>query len=477
MDVVIGRTEEIELLRKIEKSGEAELIAVYGRRRVGKTYLIRNGFSRALDFEFSGSHYAPLKQQLESFSLALGQAMGNVPLAVPQNWIQAFAMLEDYLTPLLKKRRRIIFFDEFPWMNTPRSGFMPAFEDFWNRWVSRQKNLVVVICGSAAAWMIKNVVRNRGGLHNRVSRRIRLLPFNLSETEAYLKSRRVNLDRFQIVQLYMAIGGIPQYLREIEPGESTAQAIDRLCFQKEGLLHDEFNSLYRSLFDDATSYMDIIRALAATSSGLSRKEIIKSCQLTSGGYATRLLDELTESGFIYPYIPFGKQSKDSIYKLTDEYSLFYLRFIVNSRAKHPGAWLKLADKPTWKSWSGYAFESICQKHIHQIKQALGIDGVYTEVSAWRQRGTKDGAGAQIDLLIDRQDLCVNVCEMKFSAAPFVITKPYAESLRQKLAVFKTVSKTRKTLFLTMVTSFGIDNADQYPGLVQNTIQMDDLFIP
>ncbi len=475
MNVITGRSEEIKLLHKIEQSGEAELVAIYGRRRVGKTYLIRNGFRRPLDFEFSGSHYATMKQHLESFSLALGKAMGNVPLAIPQSWFQAFGMLEDYLAPLVKKQRRIIFFDEFPWMNTPRSGFMPAFENFWNTWASLQKNLVVVICGSAAAWMIKNVVRNRGGLHNRVSRRMRLLPFNLSETEAFLKSRRVNLDRFQLVQLYMALGGIPQYLKEIEPGESTAQAIDRLCFQKDGLLQEEFNSLYRSLFDDATSHMDIIRALARTATGLSRKEIIKTCNLTSGGYATKLLEELTESGFIHPYIPFGKQSKDGIYKLTDEYSLFYLHFIVNSRAKNPGSWMKLADKPTWKIWNGYAFESICLKHIHQLKQALGIEGVYTEVSAWRQRGTKDNVGVQIDLLIDRQDLCINICEMKFSTTPFEITKSYAENLRQKLTVFKTVSKTRKTLFLTMITSFGVSNVNQYPGLVQKTLTMDELF--
>ena len=462
-------------MRKIEQSGEAELVAIYGRRRVGKTYLIRNGFSKPIDFEFSGSHYATLKQHLESFAIALGKSMGNVPLAVPQSWLQAFDRLESYLGPLLKKQRRIIFFDEFPWINTPRSGFMPAFENFWNRWASQQKNLVVVICGSAAAWMIKNVVRNRGGLHNRVSRRIRLLPFSLSETEAFLRSRKVNLDRFQLVQLYMALGGIPQYLKEIEPGESTAQAIDRLCFQKDGLLQEEFNSLYRSLFDDAANHMDIIRALAQTTTGMTRKEIIKTCNLTSGGHATKLLEELTESGFIQPYVPFGNQSKDSIYKLTDEYSLFYLHFIANSRAKTSGSWMKLADKPTWKSWSGYAFETVCLKHVHQLKRALGIGGIYTEVSAWRQRGTKDRVGAQIDLLIHRPDLCINVCEMKFSTTPFQLTKSYAENLRQKLAVFKAASKTRKTLFLTMITSFGVSNEGQYPGLVQQSLTMDELF--
>ncbi len=407
--------------------------------------------------------------------MALGKVVGNLPLASPKSWLQAFSMLEDYLTPLLKSRRVIVFFDEFPWINTPRSGFMPAFENFWNTWASQQKNLVVVICGSAAAWMIKNVVRNRGGLHNRVSRRIRLLPFNLSETEAFLRYRKVNLDRYQLIQLYMALGGIPQYLKEVEPGESTAQAIDRLCFDKDGLLKEEFNSLYQSLFDNASNHMDVIRQLAGTTSGLSRKQIIEKCNLTSGGYASQVLEELTESGFIMAYIPYGKKSKDSIYKLTDEYSLFYLHFIAGNRTKTTGSWMKLADKPAWKSWSGYAFESVCLKHIDQLKKALGIQGVYTEVAAWRHRGTKDNLGTQIDLLIDRQDHCINICEIKFSTTPFNITKAYATNLTQKLAIFKATTKTRKTLFLTMITTYGVSNVDQYPGLVQTTITMDALF--
>jgi AAA+ ATPase superfamily predicted ATPase len=475
MDTVIGRQQEISLLRKIEVSGEAELVAVYGRRRVGKTYLIKNGFRREPDFEFCGSHNASLNQQLESFSQRLGKAMGNIPIVTPKSWVQAFGMLSDYLAPLLKRERRIIFFDEFPWIHTPRSGFLPAFENFWNIWASRQKNLVVVVCGSAAAWMIKNVIRNRGGLHNRVSRRIRLLPFSLAETEAFLKSRKINLGRFQTIQLYMALGGIPQYLKQIEPGESTAQIIDRLCFQKDGILLDEFKSLYQSLFDKAANHMEVIRALAKTSAGLTRQDIIKICNLTSGGNATQLLEELTESGFITPYIPFGKQLRDSVYKLTDEYSLFYLHFIENSRTKSAGSWLKIADTPSWKSWSGYAFETVCLKHIEQIKKALGIEGVYTEVSGWRHRGTKNDPGTQIDLLIDRRDLCINVSEIKFSTTSFQITKAYAENLNRKLQIFKAQSKTRKTLFLTMITTFGISNLTQHPGLVQKELTMDILF--
>ena len=306
MEKIIGREDELALLSKVIKSEEAELLAVYGRRRVGKTFLIRNAFQKQLVFEFSGIHHATLVQQLENFSDTLSRSLDNLPLAKPATWIQAFKMLTDYLTPIIKKQKKVIFFDELPWINTPRSGFLPAFENFWNIWASRQKNLVVVICGSAASWMIQKVINNRGGLHNRVTRKIRLLPFTISETDAFLSSRKVKLDKYQVLQLYMVMGGIPQYLKEIEKGESAIQAIDRICFTKDGLLFEEFKNLYNSLFDNARYHMDVIRALAGNKTGLTRGEIIERCKLSSGGGATQLLEELTESGFITPYVPFDR---------------------------------------------------------------------------------------------------------------------------------------------------------------------------
>jgi AAA+ ATPase superfamily predicted ATPase len=476
MEDVIGRTEEKALIKRIENSGEPELLAVYGRRRIGKTFLIRNGFSQGLAFEFSGTHNAGLSQELESFSLALTNASGGIQLARPNSWIQAFQMLIQYLTPLIKKERKVIFFDEFPWINSPRSGFLPAFENFWNSWASKEKNLVVVICGSAASWMIKKVINNRGGLHNRVTRRIRLLPFTVAETAEYLKARKVKLDKYQILQIYMAMGGIPQYLKEIEPGYSAAQVIDKLCFTKDGLLNDEFKNLYYSLFDSAENHIDIIRALAQKGKGMTRSEIIETCKLTSGGYTTQLLDELKESGFITHYVPFGKTSKDSIYKLTDEYSLFYIKFIENSRARGQGTWLMFSTGTSWKSWSGIAYESICMKHIDQIKDAIGIKNVYSEVSVWRyQPKSTNEQGTQIDMLIDRADRCINLCEMKFASDTFEVTKAYAKELDNKLKIFQAQTKTKKSLFMTIVTTYGVKNIESHPGLIQQQITMDVLF--
>lgn len=474
MDTIIGRKNEQEILNKILKSGEPELIAIYGRRRVGKTFLIRNVYEKQIAFEFSGIHNAILDQQLENFATALTIAAGN-KMGQPRSWIEAFTMLINYLTPLIKKQRRVIFLDEFPWANTRRSGFLQAFENFWNTWASRQKNLIVVICGSAAAWMIQKVVNNKGGLYNRVTRKIRLLPFTVGETEEFLRLRKINLDRFQILQLYMAMGGIPHYLRNVEVGESAAKAIDKMCFTKDGVLTGEFKQLFQSLFDKADDHIAVVKALARKRIGLSRNEIIKECRLTSGGGTTNLLEELTESGFITPYIPFGKTVKEAIYWLTDEYTHFYLTFIEGSKFYGDGSWIRFSGGQSWSIWTGIAFEAVCMKQVNSIKKALGIESVHTETSTWRYNPKKGEEGAQIDLLIDRKDGAINVCEMKFSINDFSIAKGYADDLRRKLNVFRAATKTRKTLFLTMITTFGVADSTYRTGLVQNDFTMDILF--
>ena len=476
MNVLIGRKEEQEILKTALISAEAEFIAIYGRRRVGKTYLIRKTFEKHLIFEFSGVHNAGLNEQLTNFSNVLnGHFKIPISPSVPQSWTQAFQMLMNYAEPLLKKKKCVIFLDEFPWLSSNRSGFLPAFEYFWNSWGTKHDNLVLAICGSAASWMIKKVVRNKGGLHNRLTRKIRLLPFTLKETSEYLKANNVNLNHYQITEIYMAMGGIPQYLKEVQAGKSAAQNIDRICFTKDGALQDEFRNLYHSLFEEADKHIDIVRALAGKPSGLTRKEIITSCKLPDGGSTTQLIEELTESGFITSYVPFEKTVRDSIYKLSDEFSRFHLKFIENSRATGNGTWIKLSSSPSWRSWSGTAFESVCLKHTNEIKKALGISGVYTEESAWRYVPGKDQPGAQIDLLIDRRDQCISICEIKFSTSEFTIDKSYSTELERKLSVFKQKTKTQKTPFLVMITTFGT-SANSYKIMIQNEVMLDDLFV-
>jgi len=476
MEKLVGRETEQDILKKVLASKNAELVAVYGRRRVGKTFLIRQYCKESLVFEFTGVHNASLKDQLQNFTQTLQRVLQSpVPMAPPDNWLQAFTYLNQYLASLPNDKPAVLFFDEFPWIHRQKSGFLQAFDHWWNHSASRQPHLKVIICGSAASWMIDKILNNRGGLHNRVTQRIRLLPFTLRETEQYLRSRGIQLDHYQILQLYMAIGGIPHYLHPVQKGESAAQVIDRLCFTKDGPMKTEFTNLYESLFNNPHRHEAVVRALSKKGKGLTRNEIIATCGFTSGGTTTKILTELEESGFITRYIPFAKNENDAIYKLSDEYSLFYLKFIEGAKATGAGTWLRQMAARSYTSWSGFAFESVCQKHTLQIKKALGIEGVHTEVSTWRHIPAKGKSGAQIDLLLDRADRCINLCEMKFATCEFTIDKKYAGELDGKVDVFKAETQTKKTIFPTMITTFGVKPNEHSIGRVQAVVVMGDLF--
>lgn len=458
-------------------SDSAEMIAVTGRRRVGKTFLIRSILEGRLDFEITGIHNGTLEEQLENFSRQLAQ-YGGLPMApaVPATWLEAFWQLRAFLEKKRVRRKRTVFIDELPWLAGPRSGFMKGLENFWNSWAS-QHNIVIVLCGSAATWMLRQLIHNRGGLHNRITRNIRLEPFDLRETQQFLESRKVTLNHYQTIQVYMVTGGIPHYLKEVQSGQSAAQNIDRICFEPQGLLKDEFVKLYASLFGHPENHIKVIRELSQHRRGLTRKEIVAATGLPDGGRVSSILQELDSSGFISAYLPFGKQKKETLYRLTDEYSLFYLKFMERGKAMGQGAWLQLSQSQAWKAWAGYAFENICLKHVSQIKRALGIQGVYAEVSSFYFRGDDERPGMQVDLLIDRKDQVVNLCELKFYEGPFTLTKDYAQELRERLAGFRERTRTRKQVMLTMVTAFGLRHNEHSIGLVQAEVEMEALFAP
>ncbi len=475
MKKFIGRAAEIRVLTDALTSGEPELVAVFGRRRVGKTYLIRHVYAKHTVFEFSGIKSTSSAKQLERFRLALSKAFAvELHDALP-SWLQAFEALSNELEKLPKRKKKVVFLDEFPWMDSPRSGFLNAFDHFWNSWATRQQHLTVVICGSAASWMIRNVVKNKGGLHNRLTRRIRLMPFNLRETEQFLQGQKIHFKRYQIAQLYMMTGGIPHYLKEMRRGESIEQAIDRLFFASDGLLREEFDNLYPALFDNPDLHLSAIRALADKPSGLTRTQILAHLPIHSGGSATKILDELIQSGFVQEYLPFGNINKDSVFKLCDEYTIFYLKFIENTKAVGEGAWIAQSKNMAYRIWCGFAFENICLKHVAQIKKALGISGIYTEQSIWRSESKDGEPGAQIDLLLDRADNCINLIEIKYAASAYLIDKKYAAELDLKKQVFAEKTGTAKSLFLTMLTTYGVKKNEYFYNTLQSEVTLDALF--
>lgn len=469
---LIGRKQEQASLREALRSGEAEMIAIIGRRRVGKTFLVTQTYAEHIIFESTGIQNATLKQQLTNFRDELTEVTGSeLPLDVPADWLSAFRMLRQYVQKRLGTEKVVLFFDELPWLANSKSGFLEALGYFWNSWASRQ-NLVVVLCGSAASWMIQKVVNDTGGLHNRITKRIHLEPFTLGETEQYLKSRGLNWDRYQILQFYMVTGGIPHYLKEAKSGKSATQTIDQTCFAPNGLLKDEFLKLYPALFKNSDFHITVIRALFQKKAGLTGQQLLGILQLSSGGVITTALDELEQSGFVSAYYPYGKKNREKIWRLTDEYSIFYLQFIEDKIVQREHTWLNLMDSAAYKTWSGFAFENICLRHIAQIKKALGISGIYTEASAFYKKGiSTEEDGAQIDLVLDRKDHVINLFEIKFYNNVFHFGAESLADLRQKQQVFVETTRTRKSILWVLLTTFGLKNQ----GALDTVLTMDDLF--
>lgn len=473
---LIGRVKSTAKLHQTLKSGKSELVAVLGRRRVGKTFLIKQVLKDHIVFQYTGLHNGTMAENLERFSTALSTSMDlSIRLGKPKNWFEAFDFLRTFINTLPTKKKKVIFLDEFPWIATNKSKFLTAFTDFWNSFATDRNDLMVVICGSSASWMIQKVLKNKGGLHNRVTERIFLEPFNLQETKLFLKYKHIILSEVDIIKLYMAIGGIPFYLEQFQKGESIVQGIDRICFEKGALLRIEYDELLSSLFDQSEKHKTIIELLSEYPRGLQRDEIIQKTKLSSGGGTSSIFEELEVSGFIISHTPFGKKTKEKIYRLKDYYILFYLKYIKNTKPSHHKLWEKLATTPSYISWSGLAFENVCIDHIDEIKKALKIDGIYSEYGAWHSKGNEEMAGAQIDLLIDRADGIINICEIKFSNSPFAITADYFKNLQLKLTSFQFFTKTRKVLFPTMVTTFGLVENVHSTGYIQQTVEAKDLF--
>jgi AAA+ ATPase superfamily predicted ATPase len=469
--MIIGRTKEIDILNAKITSSKAEFIALYGRRRIGKTYLVRNVFDGKFTFRLTALANVNLTKQLVNFNMALQEQYSKERYQDAANWMEAFQRIKMIIEKS-KQKKKIIFIDELPWFDTKNSGFISALEHFWNSWASHRNDILLVVCGSAASWMINKLINNKGGLHNRVTQKIKIEPFTLKECEELLKHKKITLDYYQLIQLYMVLGGVPFYWEAVEKGLSASQNINKICFEPNGLLMGEFNNLFKSLFVKAENHEAVVSALARKSKGLTRDEISIESKLANGGGLTRLLEELEESGFVRRYTPFGRKFRNSLYQLSDFFSLFHLRFIQGQKTFDKDHWIKMIDNPKHRAWSGYAFEQVCLAHIPHIKKALGISGVETETSSWRSSLSSNGA--QIDLVIDRRDGIINLCEMKFSIGAFAIDKKYDGELRNKSGAFKTETKTNKSVFLTMITTFGLAT-NAYSGNVQNDLKMDILF--
>lgn len=481
---ITGRYREQALLKGLFASKRSEFIAIYGRRRIGKTYLIKNivDASRFVFFHVTGIQKGSFQEQLEEFAKQIGITFyQGAPVTTRTRWKDAFEDLTQGLAKIPKNKKVVLFFDELPWMATPRSRFLTSLELYWNRYWVFDSRVKLIICGSATSWIIEKIINNKGGLHNRVTRTIQLKPFSLHETKSYLQENQIHLDQRQIIDLYTVLGGVPLYWSFIQKGHSASQCIDELCFQNDGPLVKEFDRLFDSLFEDSKPYKELIRTIARHRYGIGQADLIAETKLPDGGNTVKRLQQLEEAGFITSLIPYQHKDKGVYYLIDDEYSLFYLHWIkpnlryIAKKASNQGFWLSQSSRPAWIAWAGLAFESVCYKHIDQIRKALGIDpGAIAATWRYSPR-SKDERGAQIDLLFDRPDGAITICDMKRSHNSFALDKTEAEELLRKVAVFQKQTRTKKQVFLTLITTSGLKPTLYSEEIITNQVTMDALF--
>jgi hypothetical protein len=472
--MIIGRKiEQQELLNLLERE-ESQFCAVYGRRRVGKTYLVRETFNYNFCFQHTGVAKGTLRQQLTAFRNSLMTA--GMKCAIPKNWIEAFELLKQLINTA-PAGKKVLFIDELPWMDTPKSNLIGALESFWNGWATarREKDIVLIVCGSATSWISKKLLKDKGGLRGRLTNRIKVVPFTLRECELFARGANLALGRMDILELYMILGGIPYYWSFLKKGLSVAQNIDQLFFTETAPLRDEFEALYSILFKNPKNHLKVIECLSdGRKSGMTRDDILRESNLSDGGTFTTILEELEECGFIRRFASADTAETNAMYQLVDNYTLFRYLCIKKNAFSDEHYWSNTFTSTAHNTWKGLAFERICLQHVRQIKTALGISGVQTNVCSWFTRGTETRRGAQIDLVMQRADGFTDLCEMKHSATIFAIDKDYARELQNKVAAYQDMSKDKRTIHLVMITTNGVAHNSFY-NLIQKEITLDDLF--
>jgi uncharacterized protein len=472
---MIGRKKEIEKIKRLLTSSRSEFLAVTGRRRVGKTYLVDSILQEHYCFSLTGIQNGSLSAQLTNFAVKLGEYDGSFLNKAPENWQMAFLRLKMYLKSLDKNRKHVIFLDELPWVSTPKSGFIQMLAHFWNDYLSKEKNFVLIVCGSATSWITQKIINDVGGLHNRVTENIHLYPFSLAETNSFLIKKGFQYTIQEVTKIYLMLGGIPFYLENLRKGDSLAMSIERLCFSPTGILRNEYNNLFQALFNNATLHQQITAMLANHPYGLTHHELQQKIGLEqSTGSYQRAMTELIISDFVVENTSFGKKKKGAIYRLIDEYSVFYHRFLKENKKYTTGIWQQMSESQSYKIWVGFAFESLCHKHIDEIKKALGISAVFAEVYSFSVVGNNENEGIQIDLLIDRKDDCINLCEIKFHGSQYTISKDDYNYLLKKKQRFIEITGTKKQVFLTFITNHGVSENIYSREIVDAEVHLDQL---
>ena len=472
---IIGRKAEQEVLLQCERSGKSELICVYGRRRVGKTYLIEQTFAECFSFRASGIEGGNTRTQLRAFHQRL-RAGGDRSKTIPADWFEAFSRLEKLLysgniiqSPHGKKT---IFLDEFPWFATARSDFLAAFGEFWNRCGTVKGDLMFIICGSATSWIIGNLIENTGSLYNRVTCQLFLRPFTLRETEMYFQDREFDWTRNQITECQMLFGGLPYFFDLLNANESLAWNIDHLCFQPNALLKHESKRLLEATLRKSKVYDSILNLLSDHPYGIEKSVCMESLGIPYGTFF-RAVDELVKCGYVWEYREPHRKNRPLCIRLTDPFLLFHYHFLSGAGNDSITSYQSFTgDEGRYRNWRGHAFENLCMYHIPAIKQALGITGVETEEYPWSSE--MNNGGVQIDLVIERKDQITNLCEIKYTDQPYQITADYEKNLLRKIQVYREETGTRQALKLVLISAEGLAGT-AHQERIAHVITLNELF--
>lgn len=484
--MIVGREKELDILHRLYENDSAELVAVYGRRRVGKTFLVDEAFADNISFRHaglspvenesgrSGRRKSRMKEQLEHFYHSL-KVQGWKEKKIPVSWLEAFYMLETLLLEKEKETSRVlVFIDEIQWLDTPKSGFITGLEAFWNGWACHKHNIMVIVCGSSSSWILNKLINNHGGLYGRVTCQINLQPFSLHECEKFFKAKGIVLSRYDICLAYMMVGGIPYYLNYFKRELSLNQNIQAMFFEPGAPLASEFGRLFSSLFSNAAVMELLVKALNSRNRGLSRSELVKKTGVEDSGVLSHYLDALITGTFVIKYNSFGNGKRESFYKLVDPFCIFWLRFVEGNEGKKNVDWVNLADTQSAVVWKGLSFENVCFTHFRQIKSALGISGVSTSESLWSKRGNEEEEGTQIDLIIERKDNVINMCEAKFYGDEFTVTREYHLILERRKRLLQEIIPKKAVVHSTLITTFGLRRAEYWNDII-STITLDELF--
>ena len=479
----VARKEELLTLKTEFSKKESSFIAIYGRRRIGKTELINHFLSQqdGVLFSVTGAYDVGLKAHLANFSNKLALVFGCTEEKFT-SWDKAFWALQNELrnSQLPEGGKISIFIDELPWLAEMKdNGFKGALSLFWNDFASKRDDIFLVVCGSATAWIIRHIIDDYGSLSNRITTQIHLDVFTLSESKIFLEQQgHKGLSHKTVVDYYMVLGGVAHYLTLLNKDLSFVQNINRLFFAKNGILRTEYNRLFRSLFKNHQVHEKIVDSLSIGWSGQSLAELGKRKGLTKGAALSNALKELEASNLLVKRYRYGQKKRDVLYSIRDPFIYFYNKWIKSVSQldfiSNPNYFLAVYKSQSYKSWCGFAFENIAHQHILAIKKALGIAGVITKNHYWRANNTVS-KGAQIDILLERADDVINIIECKYHNTPFTINKRYAAELENKETIFIENTGFNGSVQIVMLSSAGLKENAYSQSILSRSLDLGIFF--